>query len=217
VWRRTGVAPGSNSRPALYRQTVAGSGDEEALLTENQGDPTDCSRDGKWLLYRLFDGSTTQIWALPMDRGGKPVPVVQTRSTTRDAQFSPDGQWIAYESDEGGSSDIYIQKLLEPGSKRQISTGGGRQVRWRPDGNELFYIGLDSRLMAVPIRFRADRPDPDIGSPAPLFTTPLAAEEGINRQQYVVSNDGKRFLIEVPLDSGGTSPITVILNWKAKN
>ncbi len=92
------------------------------------------------------------LWALPLDGDRKSFPVVQTKFNERDGQFSPDGKWIAYQSDESGRWEVYVQPFVGPGGKLQISTNGGAQVRWRRDGKELFYIGLDNRLMAVPIR-----------------------------------------------------------------
>jgi hypothetical protein len=144
----------------------------------------------------------------------KPFPVVQTSFDERDGQFSPDGHWVAYQSNESGRVEVYIQPFLGPGSKQQVSTTGGAQVRWRHDGRELFYIALDGRLMAVSIRAGADGQSLDIGSPQPLFTTHVGgALQAANRQQYVVSHDGTRFLMNT-VREGSAPPITVILNWR---
>jgi serine/threonine protein kinase len=210
VWRRTG-----DQNSGLYQQEVSGSR-EELLLDDNAGDPTDLAPDGHVLLYRRLTPSlATEIWALPMIGPRKPFPLVQTPFRTVDAQFSPDGKWIAYESDETGVSEIFVQPFPGPGGKQQITTTGGRQVRWRLDGKELFYIGLDSRLMTVPIQLPTDGHRIETGAPAPLFLTGLPAEEGINRQQYAVSRDGNRFLIVRPAENS-TAPITMILNWRPK-
>ena len=109
---------------------------------------------------------------------------------------------------------MYIQNFPEPGGKRQVSTDGGVQPRWRRDGRELYYIANDRMLMAVPIRAGSTL---EIGRPEVLFETHTVA--GVSRspslrQQYDVSPDGQRFLLNVPSEET-TSPITVVLNWTA--
>src|SRR5262249_3929106 len=153
---------------------------------------------------------------LPMDGDRKPFPVVQTEFEERDGQFSPDGKWIAYQSNESGRFEIYVQPFPGTGTKIQISTNGGGQVRWRRAGKELFYITLDDRLMAVPIGISSDNKTIDAGAPVPLFATHVGgAVQGIYRPQYMLSPDGQRFLMSTVAEEA-PSPITVILNWKPK-
>ena len=165
------------------------------------------------LLYQTFDSRTRfDIWALPQQGDRKPFPVVQTQFDEKDAQFSPDGKWIAYASDESGRMDVYAQHFPGPGGKIAISTSGGAQPRWRRDGRELFYLAPDSRLMAVPIAFSRDAIDP--GAPVPLFATHVGSvAQGIARPQFAVSADGQRFLMNNLSEDANLSPITVILNW----
>jgi hypothetical protein len=152
-----------------------------------------------------------------MDGTGNPFPVVQTAFEERDGQFSPDGKWIAYQSNESGRSEIVVQPFPGPGDKLQISTNGGAQVRWRHDGKELFYIALDGQLMAVPIQIAASGRSIEASSPVSLFATRVGgALQGPNKQQYVVSLDGQRFLMNTLAEGDQPSPITVILNWKPK-
>ena len=202
----------------LYQKPAIGAGTEELLLaTVQDKGPTDWSPDGRLLLYRSVDPKTGyDLWALPMNGDGKPFPVVQTNFDERDAQFSPDGKWIVYQSNESGRFEIYIQPFPGPGSKLQVSTNGGAQVRWGPNGKELFYIALDARLMAVPIRLASNPQTAEPGSPAPLFATRVSgALQGTIMQQYDVSSDGQRFLINT-ITEEAASPITVILNWKPR-
>ena len=146
----------------------------------------DWSPDGRFLLYRSIDPKTgSDIWALPLDGDRKPFPVVQTNFDERDGQFSPDGKWIAYQSNESGRFEIYVQPFPGPGGKSQVSTNGGAQVRWRRDGKELFYIALDGRLMAVPIRLASNGQAVEAGTPVPLFATHVGGACSIARQtQY---------------------------------
>jgi Tol biopolymer transport system component len=204
----------------LYRQRLDGTGKEELLLATPEAKvPSDWSHDG-FLLYikTSFDSKTgTDVWALPLNGDRKPFAVVQTAFEEKDAQFSPDGRWIAYQLNETGQFEIYLQQFPGPGGRQRISTAGGAQVRWRRDGRELFYIALDGRLMAVPIRFASNGQAVDAGTPAPLFATHVGgAVSGLDRQQYVVSSDGQRFLMSVVPEDPNPPPITVILNWKPR-
>ena len=145
---RTGVTD-------LYQKLSSGAGEEEPLIASPQHKrPLDFSPDGHYLLYREFhSGTSWDLLALPLAGDRKPMPVVQSRFEEREGQFSPDGKWVAYQAnDDTGSFEIYVQAFPGPGGKRQVSTTGGAQPRWRRDGKELFYIGLDGRMMAVPIQ-----------------------------------------------------------------
>ena len=198
----------------LYVKRAADIGNEEPLLVSDQNkNPADWSPDGRFLLFRTLDAKTGfDLWALPMDGDRKPFPVVQSAFDDRDGQFSPDGRWLAYQSDRSGRSEIYLQPFPGPGDPLQVSTAGGAQVRWRHDGQELFYIALDGRLMAVSTRLVAGG-SIDFGAPVPLFTTHVGAVVQGNRQLYSVVEDGQRFLMNTLVEEA-PAPITVILNWK---
>ena len=204
----------------LYRKSMTSDGKEELLLATQDRVAlvaSDWSIDG-FLLYGRFDPKGgTDIWALPPDGDRKPFPVVQTDFVDRFGQFSPDGKWIAYESDETGRFEVYGQSFRGSGYKAPISPHGGAQVRWRSDGRELFYIALDGQLMAVRIRFSPDGQTFETDAPTPLFRTRVGgAVQGLDRQQYVVSRDGQRFLMSILQEDPSPSPITVILNWRPK-
>src|SRR2546425_2443179 len=118
----------------LYqRQVTGGAGSEELLLaTEQNKVATDWSPDGRFLLYRVQDPKMGfDLWALPLDGDRKPFPVVQTNFEEREPQFSPDGKWIAYQSNESGRFEIYVQPFPGPGRKSLVSANGGAQARWR--------------------------------------------------------------------------------------
>ena len=147
----------------------------------------------------------------------KPFEVVQTDFNERLAQFSPDGTWIAYQSDKTGRFEIYVQPFPGPGGDSRVSIDGGAQVRWNPNGKELFYIAADDRLMAVPIRFVSNGKAVEPGTPLGLFATNVGSTAiNTNRQQYAVSPDGQSFVMNSVLGEASTSPITVILNWKPR-
>jgi Tol biopolymer transport system component len=216
--RRIAFASNRTGVLDLYEKSASGVGSEQLLLATDQGKvPNDWSPDGRFLLYRSFDPKTGwDLWALPFGGDRKPIPVVQTNFEERDGQFSPDGRWVAYQSNESGRYEIYVQPFPGPAGKSQISKDGGAQVRWRPDGKELFYIALDDRLMAVPIHFTSDDQGVDADAAVPLFSTHVGgAVQSPSRQQYSVSPDGQRFLMNTVTEEAVSSPITVILNWTA--
>jgi hypothetical protein len=182
----------------LYRKSTTGEGGDELLMSAaNFKSACDGSRDGRFLLFRMTSPETGyDLWALPLGGDSKPIPLARTNAEERDGQFSPNGRWVAYQSNESGRFEIYVQPFPGPGNKSRISTNGGAQVRWRPDSKELFYVALDGQLTAVPIRLDSNTQTVETGSPAALFRTRATggAVRGVNRQQYVVSPDGERFL-----------------------
>jgi WD40-like Beta Propeller Repeat len=150
---------------------------------------------------------------VPVEPDGKPFPVVQSDFDEKDGQFSPDGKWIAFESNETGRYEIYIQPFRS-GPRRIVSSGGGAQVRWNRNGRELFYIAMDGQLMSVEIKLTEGRAE--IGKVVPLFRTNVggAVSLGVSRQQYAVSSDGQRFLMNTVAVEANASPISLILGWR---
>ena len=201
---------------SLYTKSLMGTGQEDALPNTVGAVLTDWSSDGRFLLYhKPGPASDLDLWALPLSADRAPLPVAQSRFNERDGQFSPDGKWIAYGSDESGRSEIYVQPFPGPGEKIQVSTAGGAQVRWRGDGKELFYVALDARLMAVPMQLPSTGQTLVAGRPASLFATHIGGAIQANiTAQYAVARDGQRFLMNTV--SEDTPPISVILNWAPK-
>jgi dipeptidyl aminopeptidase/acylaminoacyl peptidase len=200
----------------LFVRNVDTGKDEEIRIPPGPGASIACdwSFDGRFLLYKDFNqatGGSTDLWAMQIDGGGAPIAVAQSTHNERDGQFSPDGRWIAFESDETGRPEIYLQPFPGPGTKVRVSTNGGRQVRWRRDGQELFYMAADNTLMSVPVLHPIAAST--LSAPVPLFKTRTVPLSAIARQQYVVSPDGQRFLIDTR-DEASAAPITLILNWK---
>ena len=209
-----------NSIYNLYWKLSSGAGSDELLLESEQTKvPTDWSSDGRFMLFRTNDPQTGHdLWVLPVSGDKKPFPFLKTPFEERDGQFFPDGKWIAYQSNESGRFEIYVQPFPGPGGKFQISSNGGAQPRWNKNGKEIFYVSLDSKMMAVPVKVSPDGQSLETGTPAALFPVRIAGGPvpGINKQQYAVSSDGQRFLVNLTADEGTDSPITLIYNWKAK-
>ena len=206
----------------LYHKSAGGNGNDELLIeTSGASHPLSWSHDGRYLLFNLYDKGSDDLWVLPMDSkgaAGKPQPYLQGAFTERQAQFSPDGHWVAYISDESmrGQYQVYVQSFPLGGGKFQISTGaGGTMPRWRPDGKEIFYVAADGKLVAVEVK---TTPRFEAGAPQPLLdlrAMPVANPGSVFR--YDVAADGKRFLVITPPagmeNSGSPTPITVLLNW----
>ena len=216
VWSPDGsrLVFSSNRKGAfgLFEKPASLARDEQELLVAADNKyAVDWSPDGRVLLYVNQDSVTgDDLWALPLEGAPTPVPVVRTTFSEDQGQFSPDGRWIAYRSNETGAREIFLRPFPGPGSQRQVSTAGGSQPRWRRDGKELFYIAADNQLMAVPIRLPVANEIPDVGEPSALFAARLAVPNNA-QQGYAVAPDG-RFLMNVAIESPA-SPITIVQNW----
>ena len=203
-------------RSDLYRKASGGGGADELLYADNVSkSPTSWSPDGKFLLYNAL-GLTPRgdIWVLPLVGERKPFPFAQTAFDEENGQFSPDGHWIAYQSNESQRNEIYVAPFRgtegSAGGKRQISTAGGSAPRWRQDGKEIFYLGPDNRLMAADVNAKGTTLE--VGAVRPLFG-PLSLGGGFS--QYDVSADAQRFLFAIASEQGATQPLTLVKNWTA--
>jgi Tol biopolymer transport system component len=200
----------------IYRKPSNGAGAEELLVrSKSLAVPKSWSPDGRFILYaQINPGTGADLLAIPVEADAKPLIVVQTPATEDQGQFSPDGHWIAYTSNESGLSEIYVIPFppSSSGGKWLVSRGGGVQPRWRRNGKELFYISPDSKMMAVEVN---TYPVFQAGSPQPLFPTEMV-DTGIRNgpMSWDVAPDGNRFLI-ISENSTGTPSVTVALNWRA--
>ena len=157
IWSPDGSRVVFNSRRKgqldLYQKAADGSGTEDVLLEDNrQKYPVSWSADGKFILYVSTGGPTgNDLFVLPLSGDRKPIPFVNTQFGEAQGAFSPDGRWVAYGSNESGRNEVYVAPFPGPGGKRQVSTAGGAQPRWRRDGTEIFYFDPISKLMAAAV------------------------------------------------------------------
>ncbi len=197
---------------SLYEKNSDGSGSAENFFNFDspQQGPWDWSRDGKYLLVR----KERELWYLALsDR--QPHPLLESQWLIRNAQFSPDGKFVAYASSETGRWEVYVSPFPNFNSRWQVSRGdGGEEPRWRRDGKELFYLAPDSRLMAAEVKTGAGF---EAGLPSPLFQThprqPLSAMDFFT---YDVTADGQKFLVNSKTDTSNTAPLSVVLNWSSE-
>jgi len=208
----------------LYAKASDLSGEDELLFqSDNYKFPTSWSPDGRFLLYESgATVSTSHVWALPLKGGQadrKPVALVTDNYAESSGRFSPDGHWVAYQSNESGRNEIYVMPFgissaagassavgTPLTAKWLVSKGGGISPLWRGDGKELFYLSPDGMAMAVEVSssggFQA-------GVPKPLFKIPVGLV------YWDVTSDGKRFLLPAPSAATASTPFTVVQNWQA--
>jgi Tol biopolymer transport system component len=218
VWSPDGsrVAFTSNrsGRDHLYQRLATGAGGDELLLPDAGVTADDWSSDGRFLLYEANrPGTNTDLWILPMTGDRKPFPFLQTEFDETHGQFSPDGRWITYVSNESGQPEVYVQSFPSSGGKWQISVGGGDQPQWRHDSKEIFYMGPDRKLMVVSVTAGTSFQS---GTPAALFQTRVENSNLTGaRNNYGVAQDGQRLLVNNIVEDNA-APITVVLNWTAQ-
>jgi serine/threonine protein kinase len=201
----------------LYEKSTEGAGTETELLRPvPAGNLTDWSRDGRYLIS--FAGSGHAIWVLPLEGDRKPIPFLRSNFSLVGPRLSPDGRWIAFRSNESGHDEIYVESftpVADAGSaastgKWMVSRGStSGMIHWRQDSRELYYLGLDGTVMAVPV---TANPGFHAGTPEPLFKVPA----GFNRAGSLgeVSPDGQRFLLALPKGGEARQEFTVVTNWK---
>ena len=218
LWSADGkqIVFGSNRKGLrdIYQKASDGSGSEEILFESAENKvPTSLSPDGRFLAFTNTDtkANTKQdIWILPLFGERKAYAFLQKPFDEFGAQFSPDGRWLAYVSDELGTTQVYIAPFPGPGGKWQVSKSGGTEPRWRADGKELYFVSADSKLTAVEVTARDATVE--IGIAQALFETRMFLSPGTH---YDVTRDGKRFLIDV-LGEGSSVPIMLMVNWTAE-
>jgi Tol biopolymer transport system component len=215
IWSPDGQRIVYNARPKgyfdLFVKDAGGVGEETVLLSDSRNKtPLSWSPDGASLLY--LTGAqvvgNSDVWLLPIGGDHQPVPFLQTPFNETDARFSPDGHWVAYVSNETGSTEVYVTRFPGPTGKWPISSNGGNYPRWRADGRELYFIGRDGQLMAAQVSGARD--DFSVGDVRPLFDLHPNLS---GRYPYDVSKDGQRVLVNTIVEAAAPSPITLVVNW----
>jgi serine/threonine protein kinase/Tol biopolymer transport system component len=213
------IAYTQGSPPNAFTANANGTGTEKRLIeTRDTMLMEDWSPDGEFLLYLVKSNDISSrvqpdLWLLPMAADPKPASFTSTPFGEGPSQFSPDGKWIAYTSDESGRSEVYVQGFPASGSKWPVSSKGGDWVRWRKDGQELFYVAPDRTVMSVVVRPASG--SLEFGTPSALFALPATFDSN-NTYPYDVMPDGQRFLALAPATNAEDPPMTVIVNWRAE-
>lgn len=215
AWSGDGKQILITSAGSLYSLPAVGGHAELLMKPPTREQPLrvqDWSRDGRFLIFISFGpGTKTDAdlsWFSMADH--KTGVFVNSLADEGQAQFSPDGHWLAYTSNEAEQFEVYVQRFPEGGSKQKVSISGGAQPKWRRDGKELFYLSLENKLMSVDVHLGSEA---RFGVPHELFQIPLHVSVTTHRNDYAVSRDGNRFLFSIPPANPRT--ITVRLNWTA--
>jgi Tol biopolymer transport system component len=215
VWSKDGtrIAFARMEKTLLTRivaKPLSGGGGEQTLL-QGSGDicPKSWSPDGRYLAYETLAAVATtksDIWILPLSGDRKPFPFLATQFDELSPQFSPDGRWVLYTSDESGRPELYVAPFPGPGSKWQISAGGARGGDWLRGGREITYLTLDRKQVSVEVK--ADVSGFETGVPRVLFNA--------NNADFFRSDpSGDRELMAVPPETAQNTPITLVSNWPA--
>ena len=203
-------------QPNLWSQAADGTGAAERLTTNSHAQFLNgITPDGTAVLYNeTTETMGRDLLKVELDGSHRVTPLLQTKFDERNGVVSPDGRWLAYESDNSGSFEIYVRPFPNVGGGQwQVSTAGGRQPLWARSGKELFYIGADGTLLRVPVE--ASGGTWHAGAPVKLLEGRYYTGTGSGRA-YDVSPDGRRFLmIKGPATDAGAAPpaLIVVQHW----
>jgi len=230
VWspdsRRLVYVIDDHSWPRLGLSSSDGTPEKEPLPDTGFMAPTDWSPDGRFILYNnsalpaITQAFPSDVFAIDMARNRKVIPLLSTPFYEYNAVFSPDGKWLAFLSTESGHAEVFMQaldrgndSLRVTGERFLISRHGAQCLRWRKNGKELFYLGSDGWVYAVPLAFGAGRVR--AGQPEPLFIIDAEARAAIHSVvSFDVSADGSRFVIP-SMTPGESSALVVLQDWES--
>ena len=198
------TSPAASGAFTLYRKALGGDSAEQLLEGTEQRFAEGTTADGGIVYLQGFPSASGQsVWILPPE-GSEPYLVYESKDDLDEPQVSPNGKWLTYMSIETDQYEVYVRPV-EGGSSERFSLNGGAQPRWRADSQELFFLALDGTMMAVDTS--ADDID-QFGPAKPLFDSGLTVDP--IRDQYVVSRDGERYLLNLSVEQ---PTVTVVLNW----
>ena len=192
------LANGAGERKVVYR-------------SKERIDPTDWSRDGRYVLVDRGNIGSSDVWAIPLADPARAFPLVQPPSHRTGGQFSPDGRWVAFNSRETGRAEVYVTPFPQSGARWQVSARGGTQPRWRHDGQELYFVSADGELMAAAVDSRGFRFE--IKDVKALFRVSMFAGPRLGARAYDVAPDGK-FLVNTTSEVG-VPRVALVVNWMA--
>ena len=200
----------------LYRKMASGIAAETAIGSDDiEKLWPSWSPDSNYLTYGGVGGgvSSSDLWVLPLSGDTKPAVLVRTEFNEIRPRVSPNGRWVAYESNESGRPEIYVTSFPSPAGKWQISAAGGSWPRWRRDGREIYYVSPDNKLMAAAVG--SSGTEFQVGAVESLFDIrPRTANfRGFAPPLYDVTADGQRFLVNTMLEESSNEPVTLLVNW----
>jgi len=192
---------------SLYAVAADGSSPPETLNSGQWAQADSFSPDGGELLYSTFSPATNDaaLWQLPIKASAQPKQMFPDVGRVVDARFSPDGHWIAYVSAQSGRAQVYLQAFPGPGERVPVSTDGGREPVWAPNGSELYYRTA-TKFMAVDVKAR---PALAVGKPRLLFEGDFL----LTHHDYGITPDGRHFIMIQPVGKKPPAELHVVVNW----
>jgi Tol biopolymer transport system component len=193
----------------IWVKGIDGASEGPYLESPDVVGPSDWSGDGKYLAVGkipLLGKRDNELWILDAADLKHQIPFAREAPTQERARFSPDGKWIAFDSDESGTFEVYVRPFPGSGEKWKVSTAGGLIPTWRRDGRELFYVSLDNKIMAVPVSLA---PTFQAGAPGPLFPIHPSPDGPV----YDVPGDGQKFLVGAAPEGVESPPLNLIVHW----
>jgi eukaryotic-like serine/threonine-protein kinase len=209
---------GESGSYQLATKLASGAAAEEPLPEDKEHHiiATDWSRDGSHLLAHAATRSVNNFDLVVFDLAHpeKSTAVVQTPSPIFESmgRFSPDGRWIAYQSNESNRNEIYVQPYPPTGGRWQASTSGGNTPIWKGDGRELFFAGSDDTIYAVSLEVRGG--SLELGVPQKLFQRPMIHGTP-QTYRWAADRDGQRFLVNTPVDDAVPQTAQIVLGWSS--
>jgi serine/threonine protein kinase len=219
IWSRKGdlVAYRSNLEKGAGLMLKRANGlEREKLLKQFPGTndvaPNSWTPEDQQLLFTHYTPGGSRLELISPGRG-EPMPLLSGTANTANGMISPDGKWVAYESDESGNSEVYVTTFPGAAGKWQVSRGGGTEPRWSGDGKEIFYLGPRGTLTAVPVSSEGTF---STGTPTPLFQIRSRAPiSSTDVYSYDVNKDGTKFLVNRYLKPEHVEPLTIVLHATA--
>jgi Tol biopolymer transport system component len=220
VWSPDGtrIAYSSNSGTHnldVYVKAASGAGEAKmAMKSDLTKYPSDWSSDGRYLAMTVIDphGKTrSDIWIAPVGGGGEPSSFLATPFSESNAVFSPDGHWLAYQSDESGTVQVYLTPFPGPGGKWQVSQSGGRRPVWRRDGRALDFEGPDGTLYEAEVTEKGGAVE--VGTPVERMKLSPFVTSG-SSAAYELETGGRGVLAIRQVDNS-SMPLTLVTNWTA--
>jgi Tol biopolymer transport system component len=207
TWTRDGLQVAYRHGPKLVIRNAQGGAERTVIGREAY--PDDFSPDGRYILYGQPQVDAYEQWALDVTNpNAQPIPLVKGVTLGDEARMAPNGSWVAYHSNETGGAQVYVIRFPPTGEKWQVSPAGGAQPRWSADGNELFFLDPEGRLMTVQLPGSDPR---RAKAPEALFPTGLIVSDSLD--QYAPVRDG--FIVRAPISGGAdASAVQVVVNWK---
>jgi Tol biopolymer transport system component len=219
AWSADGAQIVFGPRETLFLKDVDGGRDAQVLLESGEErpgfTPSSWSPDGKWVLGLRRPDTAVALriggdpWVLSLDGQPRLTPFFESEYAEGFPEFSPDGRWVAYSSDESGREEVYVTPFPKADRKWPVSSDGGTAPAWGRQGKELLYVSPAGELMAAPVQLGASTFQ--AGEPQQLFRVETAGNN--SSRTFEVGPDAQRFLVLRSLEETASSPVHVVVNW----